>query len=72
MTINSDIVTASTRLFVDSNEAIQILLQVREINRESWKMTTADAVKIEESIKQLAKAQAILRKVREKATISLA
>ena len=69
---NQDIITASTRLYMDAQEVIEIMQTVQEINRESWNMTTADISKIEQSIKQLAKAQAVLRKVRETATIRIA
>ena len=69
---DQDIISASTRLFSDANEVIAIMQKVREINKECWKMTTADISKIEESIQQLAKAQAVLRKVRETATTRIA
>ena len=69
---NEDIVSASTRLFVSANEAIEIMQSIREINKECWLMTTADIPKIEESIQKLAKAQAVLRKVREYATTRIA
>lgn len=72
MTTNQDIVTASTLLLVEANEVIQVMQNIRAINKECWAMTTADTSKIEESIKQIAKAQSLLRKLRETATIRIA
>ena len=69
---NQDIVSASTRLYCEAQEVIEIMQTIHEINKESWNMTTADIPKIEESIKHLAKAQAIIRKVREHATTRIA
>ncbi len=65
---NQDVISASTTLYVDSGDAIEILQKIREANKNSWAKTAANVAEIDQSIRELAKAQAILRKMRERAT----
>jgi len=61
---------ASTLLYVYARDVIELMEQIKEINHHSSMID--DILKIEQSIDKIAKAQSMLRKIRETATISIA
>lgn len=69
---DQDIQRASLMLHVYAKDVIEMMEAIRDLNTESWKLTTADLAKVEQSIKQLGKAQYAMRQARERITIAIA